>query len=162
MRTCGCGDTRKRSLCQISMARSLALMSLVRCVHWDDKNFLHSIVFQSSHHVLSLCPSFFATSILNFVVHVQVLPMLGKDWTHSGVSELYSQIYKHGYKIMYLSSRAIGQSYITKNYILGVKQGQHRLPPGPVLLSPDRLLTVCMLQSCNMAILTALSSRSYH
>mmetsp|Transcript_30350 Transcript_30350/g.84838 ORF Transcript_30350/g.84838 Transcript_30350/m.84838 type:complete len:941 (-) Transcript_30350:1526-4348(-) len=71
----------------------------------------------------------------------QILPFLGKDWTHSGVSELYSLVHKAGYKLMYLSSRAIGQAALTKTYIERVRQGDHTLPPGPVLLSPDRLLT---------------------
>jgi len=71
----------------------------------------------------------------------QILPFLGQDWTHSGVTELYSAIHKQGYQIVYLSSRAIGQAYQTKAFIQWVKQGDYNLPPGPVLLSPDRLLT---------------------
>lgn len=35
--------------------------------------------------------------------------MVGKDWTHSGVANLYSNIQKNGYKMLYLTSRAIGQ-----------------------------------------------------
>ena len=76
----------------------------------------------------------------------QIMPMLGRDWSHAGVAQLYSNVFKNGYKIMYLSSRAIGQSGITKDYLQGVKQGtadgtgeEHNLPDGPVILSPDRL-----------------------
>ena len=39
----------------------------------------------------------------------QVLPFLGKDWTHFGVIELFSAIHDNGYKFLYLSARAIGQ-----------------------------------------------------
>lgn len=34
---------------------------------------------------------------------------VGKDWTHSGVANLYSNISKNGFKIVYVTSRAIGQ-----------------------------------------------------
>eukprot|EP00123_Amoebidium_parasiticum_P011718 comp20870_c3_seq1/m.27666 comp20870_c3_seq1/g.27666 ORF comp20870_c3_seq1/g.27666 comp20870_c3_seq1/m.27666 type:complete len:1100 (-) comp20870_c3_seq1:2-3301(-) len=70
-----------------------------------------------------------------------ILYALGKDWTHTGVATLYSQIYNNGYKLLYLSSRAIGQADITRYYLNGVRQEGCGLPPGPVLLSPDRLVT---------------------
>eukprot|EP01135_Chromosphaera_perkinsii_P010187 Nk52_evm53s2039 gene=Nk52_evmTU53s2039 len=70
-----------------------------------------------------------------------ILPALGKDWTHSGVTQLYTAIRKNGYHILYLSSRAIGQADITRGFLRGVKQGEATLPAGPILLSPDRLLT---------------------
>jgi len=35
--------------------------------------------------------------------------MVGKDWTHMGVANLYHDIDHNGYKIIYLTSRAIGQ-----------------------------------------------------
>ena len=41
----------------------------------------------------------------------QVLPLLGKDWTHYGVIELFSAIERNGYKFLYLSARAIGQVF---------------------------------------------------
>ena len=40
-----------------------------------------------------------------------VLPMLGKDWSHSGVAKLFSSIRENGYHIVYLTSRAIGQAH---------------------------------------------------
>lgn len=33
---------------------------------------------------------------------------VGKDWVHSGVTKVLSQIQNNGYRIMYLSSRTIG------------------------------------------------------
>lgn len=65
--------------------------------------------------------------------------MVGRDWTHLGVAKLYSDITKNGYKILYLTSRAIGQADNTRDYLRGVKQGPFQLPNGPVLMSPDRL-----------------------
>ena len=38
-----------------------------------------------------------------------VLPALGRDWTHSGIAHLYSNIARNGYNILYVTSRAIGQ-----------------------------------------------------
>ena len=67
--------------------------------------------------------------------------MVGKDWTHPGVARLYTDISKNGYKFIYLTSRAIGQAKSTRDYIHGVEQGQFCLPAGPVIMSPDRLLT---------------------
>ena len=67
--------------------------------------------------------------------------MVGKDWTHSGVASLFSAIVKNGYCILYLTSRAIGQANFTREYLKGIEQGQFQLPDGPVIMSPDRLLT---------------------
>jgi len=69
-----------------------------------------------------------------------VLPMLGKDWSHSGVAKLFSLIRENGYHIVYLTSRAIGQAQTTRNFIFNLKQdGDTCLPKGPVFMSPDRL-----------------------
>jgi len=51
-----------------------------------------------------------------------VLPRLGiSDWAHEGIASLYSNIHKNGYKIVYLSSRAIGLISTTKQYVSGIK-----------------------------------------
>lgn len=70
-----------------------------------------------------------------------IMPILGRDWSHSGVAKLYSSITGNGYKIVYLTSRAIGQAETTRRYINGLNQEGEMLPPGPLLLSPDRLFT---------------------
>lgn len=46
-----------------------------------------------------------------------VLYMLGRDWTHQGVASLYTNIHANGYQVVYLTSRAIGQTYVTKEYV---------------------------------------------
>jgi phosphatidate phosphatase LPIN len=66
--------------------------------------------------------------------------MIGRDWTHLGVAKLYSDIVANGYKIMYLTSRSVGQADTTRNYLNSVVQDSHRLPKGPVILSPDRTI----------------------
>jgi phosphatidate phosphatase LPIN len=79
--------------------------------------------------------------------------MLGRDWSHSGIAELYSNIKKNNYHILYLTSRPIGsvcrsilltnttQANLTRDYIASVKQGEKTLPPGPIFMSPSRLLS---------------------
>lgn len=70
-----------------------------------------------------------------------VFTMIGRDWTHLGVAKLYTDIARNGYKMMYLTSRAIGQADTTREYLRGIKQNGYQLPEGPVIMSPDRLMT---------------------
>ena len=70
-----------------------------------------------------------------------VFTMIGRDWTHSGVAKLYTDIASNGYRFMYLTSRAVGQADTTREYLRGIQQGGYALPDGPVIMSPDRLLT---------------------
>lgn len=67
--------------------------------------------------------------------------MIGRDWTHLGVAKLYTDISRNGYKMLYLTSRAIGQADTTREYLKGIKQNGFQLPDGPVIMSPDRLMT---------------------
>ena len=71
----------------------------------------------------------------------QVLPFLGRDWTHEGVIDLFTEITKRGYKMVYLTARAIGQSTMTKNYLDSLIQEKKALPEGPLFMSPDGLFT---------------------
>lgn len=70
-----------------------------------------------------------------------VMTFIGRDWTHSGVAKLYTDICRNGYKILYLTSRAIGQAGSTRHYLKGINQDNYQLPEGPVIMSPDRLFT---------------------
>ncbi|OAD01282.1 hypothetical protein MUCCIDRAFT_127946, partial [Mucor lusitanicus CBS 277.49] len=70
-----------------------------------------------------------------------LMTMIGKDWTHAGVAQLYTDIANNGYHFMYLTSRAIGQADYTRDYLKKVLQGNYQLPDGPVIMSPDRLFT---------------------
>ncbi|KAG8832137.1 hypothetical protein FRC17_001970 [Serendipita sp. 399] len=69
-----------------------------------------------------------------------VFTMIGRDWTHLGVAKLYTDICRNGYRIMYLTSRAIGQADSTRDYLRGINQNNYQLPEGPVIMSPDRLI----------------------
>lgn len=69
-----------------------------------------------------------------------LLPAVGRDWSQVGVAGLYSQIEKNGYKMLYLTARPIGQASQTRTFLHNVTQGSAKLPNGPVLMSPNRLV----------------------
>ncbi|XP_057423301.1 phosphatidate phosphatase PAH1 [Lotus japonicus] len=69
----------------------------------------------------------------------QFMPLVGKDWTQSGVARLFSGIKENGYQLLFLSARAIVQAYLTRNFLLNLKQDGKTLPNGPVVISPDGL-----------------------
>ena len=71
----------------------------------------------------------------------QILPLIGRDWSHSGVAHLFSHLHGNGYKLLYLSARAIGQSRSTKEMLRSIKQGNLVLPEGPLLLNPTSLIS---------------------
>jgi phosphatidate phosphatase LPIN len=69
-----------------------------------------------------------------------LMPLVGKDWSHNGVTSLFSNISKNGYKMVYLTSRSIGQAIVTREYLNSIRQGQIQLPLGPIIMSPDGLI----------------------
>ncbi|QLL30456.1 hypothetical protein HG536_0A02730 [Torulaspora globosa] len=69
-----------------------------------------------------------------------VMTMFGKDWTHSGVAKLFTEIARNNYNIMYLTARSTGQADSTRSYLRSILQDGNRLPSGPVILSPDRTM----------------------
>ncbi|GJY28971.1 phosphatidate phosphatase PAH2-like protein [Tanacetum coccineum] len=69
----------------------------------------------------------------------QFMPMVGKDWTHIGVTHLFSAIKENGYEIIFLSARSISQADITRQFLINLKQDGKTLPEGPVVISPDGL-----------------------
>lgn len=70
-----------------------------------------------------------------------ILPMVGKDWAQIGVAQLFSKIEENGYRMLYLSARAIGQSRATREYLRSIRQGDVQLPDGPLLLNPTSLIS---------------------
>lgn len=69
----------------------------------------------------------------------QFMPLVGRDWTQSGVAHLFSAIKENGYQLLFLSARAIVQAYLTRSFLLNLKQDGTALPNGPVVISPDGL-----------------------
>ncbi|XP_029725975.1 phosphatidate phosphatase LPIN3 isoform X1 [Aedes albopictus] len=70
-----------------------------------------------------------------------LLPMVGRNWEQIGVAQLFSKIEENGYKMLYLSARAIGQSKTTRDYLQSIRQGDVKLPDGPLLLNPTSLMS---------------------
>ncbi|KAF6139079.1 hypothetical protein GIB67_010805 [Kingdonia uniflora] len=71
----------------------------------------------------------------------QFMPLVGKDWSHTGVAHLFSAIklQENGYQLLFLSARAISQAYLTRQFLFNLKQDGKVLPDGPVVISPDGL-----------------------
>lgn len=69
-----------------------------------------------------------------------VLTMIGRDWTHLGVAQLFTQIKRNGYNVVYLTARSAGQADSTRSYLRSIVQDGFKLPRGPVILSPDRTM----------------------
>ncbi|CAI0471684.1 unnamed protein product [Linum tenue] len=69
----------------------------------------------------------------------QFMPLVGKDWSQSGVAKLFSAIKENGYQLLFLSARAIVQAYLTRSFLFNLKQDGKTLPTGPVVISPDGL-----------------------
>ncbi|XP_017262209.1 phosphatidate phosphatase LPIN2 [Kryptolebias marmoratus] len=71
----------------------------------------------------------------------QILPQLGKDWTHRGIAKLYNSVHENGYKFLYCSARAIGMADMTRGYLHWVNESGTLLPQGPLMLSPSSLFS---------------------
>ncbi|WCJ35404.1 Phosphatidate phosphatase PAH2 [Euphorbia peplus] len=69
----------------------------------------------------------------------QFMPLVGIDWSQTGVVHLFSAIKDNGYQFLYLSARSISQAYITRQFLVNLKQDGKALPDGPVVISPDGL-----------------------
>lgn len=100
---------------------------------------LRIITFPSNLKLIALRSALYRSSRSDALGHL--FNAVGRDWTHLGVAKLYTDIVNNGYKIMYLTSRAIGQADSTRDYLRNIQQGKYALPEGPVIMSPDRLMT---------------------
>ncbi|BBH06066.1 Lipin family protein [Prunus dulcis] len=78
----------------------------------------------------------------------QFMPLVGKDWTQSGVARLFCAIKENGYQLLFLSARAIVQAYLTRSFLVNLKQDGKALPNGPVVISPDGLFPSLYREVC--------------
>ncbi|TKY75075.1 Phosphatidate phosphatase PAH2 [Spatholobus suberectus] len=69
----------------------------------------------------------------------QFMPLVGIDWSQTGVAHLFSAIKENGYQLLFLSARSISQAYLTRQFLLNLRQDGKVLPDGPVVISPDGL-----------------------
>jgi hypothetical protein len=68
-----------------------------------------------------------------------LMTRLGKDYSHEGVAELFTNIYNSGYKLVYLTARPLSQMSLTRDYIKAIKQGKYVMPNAPIITSADRV-----------------------
>ena len=66
-----------------------------------------------------------------------VLPFFGKIWIHDDIIELLDKIKNNGYKLVYLTARAIFQSEKTQKFLAQLEDNGIKLPEGPVIMDPD-------------------------
>ncbi|XP_010481936.1 PREDICTED: phosphatidate phosphatase PAH2-like isoform X2 [Camelina sativa] len=69
----------------------------------------------------------------------QFMPLVGIDWSQTGVTHLFSAVKENGYQLIFLSARAISQASVTRQFLINLKQDGKALPDGPVVISPDGL-----------------------
>lgn len=69
-----------------------------------------------------------------------IYSLVGSDWTHVGVAQFYTKLAENGYKFIYLTSRPLGQSRMTRYYLNSINQDGYVLPDGPVIHSTSGLL----------------------
>jgi phosphatidate phosphatase PAH1 len=75
-----------------------------------------------------------------------ILPIVGRDWFHEGIVDLFTSLEKKGYKILYLSARSICQYELTQSLLKNIKQSNSGLPNGPVLLNPINILNAFQVE----------------
>jgi phosphatidate phosphatase LPIN len=68
-----------------------------------------------------------------------LMPFVGRDWSHKGICEFYTNLNKNNYNILYLTARNYEQAYKTLQYLNSVQQKDFSLPEGPLILSPENL-----------------------
>ena len=76
-----------------------------------------------------------------------ILPRVGYEWSHNGVTQLYSRIASNGYQMLYLTARGIGMAGTTRDYLVrarpGSFQGGVEAARWPVLTLSVRSDRVC-------------------
>ncbi|XWS14684.1 hypothetical protein CRYUN_Cryun35bG0030300 [Craigia yunnanensis] len=82
----------------------------------------------------------------------QFMPLVGIDWSQTGVAHLFSAIKENGNQLLFLSARAISLAYLTRQFLVNLKQVIYAslmlffcridgkaFPDGPIVISPDGL-----------------------
>jgi phosphatidate phosphatase LPIN len=57
----------------------------------------------------------------------QILPFIGVEWAHEGVTQMMSAINSNNYKIIYLTARPLFEYSITKKYITTLEQSKFEI-----------------------------------
>ena len=71
-----------------------------------------------------------------------ILPAFGLNWHYHDLVTIYTKIESKGYKMIYLTARSFSEMKSTRNYIESVRNGDDKLPPGPILMYPKSFMSV--------------------
>ena len=74
--------------------------------------------------------------------------------------ELFNAIHSNGYHIVYLSARAIGQAWYTKDFLRKLRRGSAILPDGPLSWLPFPSTLLSRSKSVIKATFQAVSTTS--
>ncbi|CBY07408.1 unnamed protein product [Oikopleura dioica] len=96
------------------------------------------------HHTDKIIVSDIDGTVTKSDVVGQLSNIVYYEYSHHGIHNLYNNIAKNNYKFMYVSSRAISQSHMTKTYINWTEKDGKYLPNGPVLLNPSSLVSALL------------------
>nr|VDC96925.1 unnamed protein product [Brassica rapa] len=73
----------------------------------------------------------------------QFMPLVGRDWTQSGVAKIFSAIKENGYQLLFLSASAIVQAYLTRSFLNNLKQDRKALP-NVIGRAPHKFKIACL------------------
>lgn len=108
--------------------------------YWGGIQILKSNIYFWTYRVKMILWDIDGTITKSDVLGV-ILPRLGFDWYHEGVIELIDKMNNNGYKIVYLTARAIFQSNATHDFLKDLKKDGINLPSGPIIMDPDGIFS---------------------
>nr|XP_019707573.1 phosphatidate phosphatase PAH2 isoform X2 [Elaeis guineensis]XP_029121446.1 phosphatidate phosphatase PAH2 isoform X2 [Elaeis guineensis] len=69
----------------------------------------------------------------------QFMPLVGVDWSQTGVAHLFSAIKENGYQLLFLSARAISQAHLTRQFLFNLKQ-------------KCKYVVICRMGNCSLMV----------
>ena len=107
---------------------------------WGGIQTIKSNIYFWSHRVKMILWDIDGTITRSDVLGV-ILPRLGFNWNHDGVIELIDKMNNNGYKIVYLTARAIFQGDATHEFLNNMEKDGIKLPSGPIIMDPDGIFS---------------------
>ena len=108
--------------------------------YWGGIQTIKSHIYYWTHRVKMILWDIDGTITRSDVLGA-LLPRLGFDWNHDGVIELIDKMSNNGYKIVYLTARAIFQGDATHEFLANLKKDEIKLPDGPIIMDPDGIFS---------------------
>ena len=107
---------------------------------WGGIQTIKSNIYFWSHRAKMILWDIDGTITRSDVLGV-ILPRLGFNWNHDGVIELIDKMNNNGYKIVYLTARAIFQGDATHEFLNNMEKDGIKLPSGPIIMDPDGIFS---------------------